>query len=619
MSALPSVGSRIGKYRVISEIGRGGMGVVYKCYDPELDRSVAVKVLAPQLVPEEEAATRFIREAQAVARLKHPGIVTIYDTGQEGSWSYYVMEYLEGDSLTALIANRGAPAGAELISILQSLAEALDYAHQSGLVHRDIKPSNIFVGQVGQVTLTDFGMVHAPQGTTLTAAGQVVGSPGYMSPEQAQSQPLDGRSDQYSLAVVAFELLGGQVPFQGDGSLSLIDQVVHEPLPSIRSMRRDLPESVQQVLATALAKDPAQRYGSVTDFVKALARALGVETSSGSLPWFTSLPLPAAVDEDILSAMLQPAAPGSAEPAAGAVEKDEPEPQEVARPVEKEGPKLRETARPVEKEEPEPREAVRPTKAPVKKRGIPIWAMALAGLGLVAVIAIAVLWLRPAGLLSPAVITKVVTSTPEPLAEIGAMAGQVTAPAAISDKITPTSTATPTPSPTPSVKPSDTPSPTSSPSPTATATRPAPTPTWTPTRTPTRAPTRTPAPLAPVGLLSPDDGTRFPRDSSIPLTWTSVGDLAGDVCYVVTVTYTKDGQTVTDDEKWVQTTSWDLAEHSYLPGLSDDGYFYWSVQVRRRDGGVNGTGPGAPLNQSSVIRSLFWGKGPKPTATPSEP
>ena len=186
MSDMNLVGTRLGKYEIHAEIGRGGMGAVYRGYDPALDRNVAVKVLAPHLVWAKESVQRFVREARAAARLKHLGIVTIYDVGQEGGWYYFVMEYLEGETLNEFVEHRGRLLPVEVIRVLRPLADALDYAHHRGLVHRDVKPGNVIVGPEGQVTLTDFGIARAAQETRLTATGTIVGTPEYMSPEQVR-------------------------------------------------------------------------------------------------------------------------------------------------------------------------------------------------------------------------------------------------------------------------------------------------------------------------------------------------------------------------------------------------------------------------------------------------
>jgi len=267
-------GTKLGKYEVQNEIGRGGMGAVYKGYDPMLDRPVAIKVLAPHLVWEGRFVERFLREARAAARLRHPSIVTIHDVGQEGGWYYFVMEYLEGQTLTEVIQERGPLQPHEVLANLEPLAEALDYAHRRGLVHRDIKPGNIIVSPAGQVTLTDFGIVRAAQETRLTTTGTIVGTPEYMSPEQVKGLTVDARSDQDSLAVVAYEMLSGQVPFEAESTLALMHKVAYDPPPPIGQVRPELPVQVGGVLEKALAKEPGSRYATARDFFAALEQAL---------------------------------------------------------------------------------------------------------------------------------------------------------------------------------------------------------------------------------------------------------------------------------------------------------------------------------------------------------
>jgi serine/threonine-protein kinase len=265
---------RLAKYQVEAEVGRGAMGAVYRGYDVLLDRYVAIKVLAPHLVWEKDFVDRFLREARMAARLNHPVIVSIYEVGQEANQYYLVMEYVEGETLADFIRERGALVPTEVPSILRPLAEALDYAHGRGLIHRDVKPANIIVSPEGAVKLTDFGMARAIEQTHLTAAGTIVGTPNYMSPEQARGRRAGAHSDQYSLAVVAYEMLSGQIPFQAESTASLVFKVAAEPPPSIRQVRPELPEEVDVVLERALAKEPGERFETATAFVEALAEAL---------------------------------------------------------------------------------------------------------------------------------------------------------------------------------------------------------------------------------------------------------------------------------------------------------------------------------------------------------
>jgi serine/threonine-protein kinase len=271
------VGTQLGKYEIQAEVGRGGMGVVYKGYDPALDRYVAVKVLVPHLVWEKEFVEHFVREARSAARLEHANVVTIHEVGQAAGWYYFVMEYLEGPTLTEMIQERRPLAPDEALSILRPVADALDYAHRQGVVHRDVKPGNVIVDPAGHVTLTDFGIARATHETQLTTTGTLVGTPEYASPEQAQGTAVSARSDLYNLAVTAYEMLSGCVPFEAESTLALLHKVVYDPLPSIRQANPDLPAGVGAVMRKALAKDPGDRYEEASVFVETLAQALAGE------------------------------------------------------------------------------------------------------------------------------------------------------------------------------------------------------------------------------------------------------------------------------------------------------------------------------------------------------
>ncbi len=278
------VGSQLGKYQIQTEIGKGGMGQVFLGYDAMLERQVAIKVLAPHLVWETGFVERFLREARAAARLKHPSIVTIYDVGQEGNKYYIVMEYLEGPTLAQLIAQRGPQSSKIALPILGQLAGALDYAHSCGLVHRDVKPGNVIVSPSGHVTLTDFGVARAAQESRLTSTGSLVGTPQYMSPEHAQGEEVDYRSDIYSLGVVAYEMLTGRTPFGATTPHAVLHQLIYDPPPPIHTLRPDLPPPLEQVMAGVLAKEPANRYQTAGDFVRALGQATAMQTVPGRAP-----------------------------------------------------------------------------------------------------------------------------------------------------------------------------------------------------------------------------------------------------------------------------------------------------------------------------------------------
>lgn len=269
--------SSLGKYQVLEEIGRGGMGAVYKGYDPSLDRTVAIKLLAPHLVWESAFVERFLREARSAARLQHSNIIPIYDVGQDDDHYYFVMAYLPGSSLKHLIREKGRLSPTEAIPILRQLADALDYAHSKGLVHRDVKPANVLFNERGQAILTDFGIVKAAQQSKLTATGAAMGTPQYMAPEQVQAaQDIDARVDQYALGIIAFEMLTGRVPFDAETVTPVLIKQVNEPPPSLLALcpAQSVPPAVESVVHRALSKSPDERYDSCCEFVKALEQAL---------------------------------------------------------------------------------------------------------------------------------------------------------------------------------------------------------------------------------------------------------------------------------------------------------------------------------------------------------
>jgi eukaryotic-like serine/threonine-protein kinase len=276
------------RYRRPERIARGGMGEIYRAEDAELDRTVAVKVLAEYLADDDGIRARFTREARTAARLSGvAGAITIYDVGEHEGRPYIVMEYLEGGSLADRIAHGGAQPVGRVLEWLDEAAAALDTAHARGIVHRDVKPANLLLDQHDRVHVADFGVASAAGLTSVTDAGTVVGTAGYLSPEQARGERATPESDRYALAVVAFELLTGVRPFERESPTAEALAHVSAPIPPASQHNPALPPAVDDVLAHALAKDPAYRFGSATEFVAGLRDAFGqVEqpTAVGALP-----------------------------------------------------------------------------------------------------------------------------------------------------------------------------------------------------------------------------------------------------------------------------------------------------------------------------------------------
>jgi hypothetical protein len=279
MNPERSIG-KIGRYEILEEIGRGGMAVVYRGQDSELHREVAVKVLPETLAHDQQFVQRFRDEAIMAARLRHPNIVTIYDVGQVGNSYYIVMQYLHGANLDRVIEYNGALSIETAVGIASRVAAALDAAHQRGIIHRDVKPSNVMVSPEGEVTLTDFGLVRAAESSShITRTGTVVGTPEYMSPEQAQGLPVDERTDVYSLGLVVYKMLNGMSPFCRSTPLATLLAQTKDPVPFSGPVMGHLPREVRRVLERVLAKSPADRYASAGAFVADLAKATGTQPS----------------------------------------------------------------------------------------------------------------------------------------------------------------------------------------------------------------------------------------------------------------------------------------------------------------------------------------------------
>jgi serine/threonine protein kinase len=234
------------------------------------------------LAANKDFTKRFRREAITAANLRHQNIVVIYDVGSHENFQYIVMEYLQGPTLQQEIQQKGAIPITRVISILGQLAEALDYAHQEGLVHRDVKPANIIIGDQDSVTLTDFGLVKAAKSAETTGEGAAIGTLKYMSPEQAQGAEIDSRSDIYSLGVVVYEMLIGETPFAGTTPYEALQQLMHEPPPLLTQRNPKIPARVERVVLQALKKRPQKRFGTAGEFAQALAASIGMDTQTDS-------------------------------------------------------------------------------------------------------------------------------------------------------------------------------------------------------------------------------------------------------------------------------------------------------------------------------------------------
>ena len=277
MSPITLEGKNLGKYRILEPLGRGGMAQVYKAYHPQLDRYVAIKVLRSDLVEETEFLARFRREARAVAALRHPHIVQIYDFDTQDDIYYLVMELLEGDTLKAYlnamrVRGERLPLG-EMVRIFSDVLDGLSYAHTEGIIHRDLKPANIMLTRRGQAVLTDFGIAQIIGGTQYTVSGALMGTLSYMAPEQGLDGHCDVRSDIYSLGIAYFEALTGSVPFDADTPLAILMKHINDPLPLPRNFDPVIPEPFERLALKALAKRADDRFQSSAAMAEALTGA----------------------------------------------------------------------------------------------------------------------------------------------------------------------------------------------------------------------------------------------------------------------------------------------------------------------------------------------------------
>jgi serine/threonine protein kinase len=257
-------------YDVEREVGRGGMAVVFKAREKELERTVALKVLPPDLAPVATVADRFKREARLAASLDHPNIIPVYRVGQTGGVLYMAMKYIDGRALDGLVASQGPLPLPVVLTVLRAAARAIAYAHEHGIVHRDIKGANILIDRNGRVVVSDFGIARAMESATLTATGLMIGTPHYMSPEQCAGKTVGAQSDQYSLGIVAYQLLTGVVPFDAESLPEILQQHCFTPPPDASVARPDSPAVLTAIVQRLLAKEPANRFASTNDLVVAL-------------------------------------------------------------------------------------------------------------------------------------------------------------------------------------------------------------------------------------------------------------------------------------------------------------------------------------------------------------
>ncbi len=302
------VGRTLGQYRIVEQIGLGGMATVYKAYQPALDRYVAIKTLPAYYAHEPGFAERFTREARAVAKLTHPHVLPIYDFGQEDGLSYIVMQYVDAGTLKNMM---GQPIKLMIVAdIIQQLAGALDYAHEQGIIHRDVKPSNVLMDRRRWVLLSDFGLAKMVEGSAqLTGSGVGVGTPAYMAPEQGQGLKVDQRADIYSLGITLYEMVTGRVPFEAETPMAIVVKHITESLPLPRTLNSDLPESVEQIIIKALAKNPEDRYETAGKMDAALRKAVaGMDTAVAG-----AVEAPTVLDEEgatqVVSSPVTPSAP----------------------------------------------------------------------------------------------------------------------------------------------------------------------------------------------------------------------------------------------------------------------------------------------------------------------
>ena len=273
---------QVGRYKIKSELGRGGMATVYRAFDPISNREVAIKVLPPEMMHQLITRARFKREMKLIASLEHPAIVPVYDVGEEDSQPFFVMRYMSGGSLAELI-KRGRFSLRDAALIIERLASALDHAHSKGIIHRDVKPDNVLFDSSDNPYLSDFGVAKLTETAVSVTeananANEAMGTAAYLSPEQARGESVDGRADIYGLGAILYEMLTGEPPYQGNTVVGVAVRHVNDPIPDVRKLRPDLPPEVDEIIKKAMAKDREDRYQTAFDLARALTKvAFGEE------------------------------------------------------------------------------------------------------------------------------------------------------------------------------------------------------------------------------------------------------------------------------------------------------------------------------------------------------
>ncbi len=300
MSQPSWIGQKLGgRYEIEELVGRGGMSAVYKGTDPNLRRTVAIKLIHPHLSEDSQFVSRFEQEAAAVAQLKHPNVIQVFDFDNDEDTYYMILEFIPGETLHERLKRLGAASQRlspeEAIEITAGICDALDYAHKRGMIHRDVKPANIMLSMQGQAILMDFGIAKIIGGKEHTATGAVVGTALYMSPEQAKGELPDARVDVYALGVTLYEMLAGRPPFEADSAMTLLMMHVNDPVPDLLEINPNVPSELIELVGKALAKDREERFQTAGDFASAL-RSIDLQKVEGKVIAATAIEEPSSED-----------------------------------------------------------------------------------------------------------------------------------------------------------------------------------------------------------------------------------------------------------------------------------------------------------------------------------